>query len=146
MTALFAPSPTTTATGPDPRRLVPAAIVASIGAVVLSIAFSRFVVGSRPDFPAAVASDARSLVGAVPWLALIGILHLLVAGAIASGSRRIRTAALRTVAIGAVAAAVLGIVALAGAAPGPVSFAGLAAIATLYGVAAIVGARAPRDV
>src|SRR4051812_43487400 len=126
MTALFVPSPTTTATGPDPRRLIPAAIVASIGFVVLSVAFSRFVIGSRADFPAAVASDARSLLSGVPWLAVVGVGHLVVAGAIASGSRRVRVAALATTAIGAAVAVVVGIVAVAGAGTGSSGVAGLA--------------------
>jgi hypothetical protein len=102
---------------PDPRRLLAAAIVGSLGIVVLSVALGAFVVGSRHDLPASAAGDARSLVAAVPWIVSGGLAHLLVAAAIASGGRRVKRAAAVATVVAAVAVAAVAAIRAAGVDP-----------------------------
>ena len=101
---------------PPARRLVAAAIVASIGAIVLSIAVGDFIVASRPNLPPTVAADARSLVTGVPWITLLGLVHLAVAWGVASHRRLARSAArvvAGSAAVGAAAAVVVSAVGIA---------------------------------
>jgi hypothetical protein len=95
--------------------LLAAAIVGSVGVVILSIAFGRYVIASRHDLPAGVAGDAHSLVAAVPLIAAVGVLHLLVAFATASGGSVSRRLAFATMTIAAVATGLLALLFGAGA-------------------------------
>ncbi len=141
MTALRSPDHRTVAGYHDPRRLLAAAIVASVGVVILSVAVGRYVIGSRHDLPLAIASDAHSLVAAVPWIAVIGLLHVLVAFATASGGRVWRRLALASVAIAALATAILAILAAAGVASPILDVArGTTTVVQLVGLAAAYAA------
>src|SRR6187455_3001358 len=87
MTALpiRAPEPTDLIREPSYRRLLGAAIVGSLGAIAFSVAVAGNVVGSMPGLPASTADDARALSATVPWVVLVGVVHLVVAAALASG-------------------------------------------------------------
>ena len=152
MTALPAPTRRTTTLGHPPgRQLLAAAIVGAIGAVVLSIAFGQFVIGSRHDLPVAVASDARSLVGVAPSVALIAVVHFAVAWALASGRRIVEPAARLATAAAAVAAGSLavavatGLAGASGSAHDAKQIAELAVLAGAYATAALLAGGDSRD-
>ena len=145
MTALPAPTRRTATLGHTPgRQLLAAAIVGAIGVVVLSIAFGQFVTGSRHDLPVAVASDARSLVGGAPFVALIAIVHFAVAWGLASGRRVVEPAARLATGGAAVAAGTLavaiatGLTGLASTGPDPKQIVALATLAGAYTAAALL--------
>ena len=144
MTALPAPTRTTTRLGHTPgRQLVAAAIVGAIGAIVFSIAFGQFVIGSRHDLPAAVAADARSLTGGAPAVALVAIVHFAVAWALASGRRIVVPAARLAAATAAVAAGSLAVAAATGllvptVAPEAKQIVALGVLAVAYAAAAFL--------
>jgi hypothetical protein len=140
MTALRSPARTTTADHPPGVRLVGAAIVAAMGAIVLSIAFGDFVVGSRHDLPVAIASDARSLLGTVPLIAAVGLVHLVVAAGLACGRSGVRTGARVTTGLAAVAAASVALTtAVAHVGPqAPTPTVTLALLAAAYGAATVL--------
>ncbi|MFL5668047.1 MAG: hypothetical protein ACJ77U_01540 [Chloroflexota bacterium] len=108
MTALSSPRHRNFASHHDPRRLLAAAIVGSVGVIVLSVAFGQFVVASRPN----VAVEGRSLLAGIPAITALGIGHLLVAFGLASGGRTARHVAQ---ALTGVAAATVGALVLLGA-------------------------------
>ena len=89
MTTVSSPQPRIFASHHDPRRLLAAAIVGSVGMVVLSVAFGEFVVASRPN----LAAEGRPLLAGVPAITALGIVHLLVAFGLASGGRAARRVA-----------------------------------------------------
>lgn len=145
MTALRSPARPTTIAHPPARRLIGAAIVAAIGVIVLSVAFGDFVVGSRHDLPAAVASDARSLIGDVPWIALVGLVHLAVAIAMASGGGTVRAGARVASALAGVVAGGVAVAAAAGdvipawtGGHRPTEIVLVAVVAAAYGAAAVL--------
>jgi hypothetical protein len=140
MTALPSATRPDTFGHPPARRLVAAAIVASIGAMVLSVAVGDFIVASRHNLPATVAADARSLVTGVPWIALLGLAHLGVAWGLAS-HRRIAHSAARVVAGTAAVAAAVALVATAG--NGPTAAIATALLAGAYAAATFLGEREP---
>ena len=152
MTALPSPDRRSVAGYHDPRRLLAAAIVASVGVVILSVAIGRYVIGSRHDLPLAVVPDAHSLVAAVPWIAVIGLLHVLVAFATASGGGAWRRLALATMAVAAFAAAILAVLAGAGLASpitdatrGSTMVVQLVGLAAAYAAASFLAATAEAD-
>lgn len=149
MTALpiRAPEPADLIHEPSLRRLLGAAIVGALGAIVLSIAFAHNVVGSMSNLPGSVAADARSLTANVPWIAAIGLAHLVVAVALAAGREVVRMAAAILTGLVAVAAAGAAALTAAGIDPFGRSGAGhasatgvgiLALAAILYGAAALL--------
>jgi hypothetical protein len=149
MTALpiRAPQPTDLIREPSLRRLLGAAIVGGLGAIVLSVAVAGNVVGSRAGLPAAQAADAHALTAAVPWIVLAGLIHVVVAAALAAGRDAIRIAAAITTGLAAIAAAAAAVMTAAGIDPFGWSGAGhpaatgagiLAVVAVLYGAAALL--------
>jgi hypothetical protein len=133
---------------PSPRRLAAGAIVAGIGFVVLSVAFAGHVV-SAMALPASQAADARTLAAVSPVIAVAGIVHLLVAAALAAGRDLFRIVAATATGIVAIAAGASAAMIAAGV--GPFGGAGahrvsasgvgiMAVAAALYGVAAIMAA------
>ncbi len=136
----------------SPTWLAAAALAGAMGVIVLSIAFSGYVVGSMHWLPAEVAGEARALVATAPSIAAVGLLHLVVALAFARGREVVRLAA----------AAVTGLVALAAGTSAAMLAAGIdpffptstghpigagvgmmAIAATVYGLAAILGGIGP---
>jgi hypothetical protein len=75
------------------RRLVGASIVGGIGMIAFSVAVGSHVAGSTRSLPAATAADAHALLGAVPWIAAIGVVHVAVAIALARGGDVVRLVA-----------------------------------------------------
>jgi len=86
MTALSSPRHRNFASHHDPRRLLAAAIVGSLGVIALSVAFGEFVVASRPS----LAAEGRSLLAGIPSITILGVVHLVVAFSLASGGRTAR--------------------------------------------------------
>jgi hypothetical protein len=149
MTALpiRAPEPTDLLREPSLRRLLGAAIVAGIGAVVLSVAVAGNFVGGMSNLPGAAADDARSLGAAVPWIVALGLVHLIVAAALAAGRELVRmiaavlTGLAALAAAGAAAMTAAGIDPIGSSATGHASAAGvgiLAVAALLYGAASLL--------
>jgi hypothetical protein len=149
MTALpiRAPEPTDLIREPSLRRLLGAAIVAGIGAIVLSVAVAGQFVGSMSNLPGAAAADARSLHAAVPWIVALGIVHLVVATGLAAGRELVRmvaavlTGLVALAAAGAAAMTAAGIDPLGTSATGHPSASGvgiLAIAALLYGAASLL--------
>jgi hypothetical protein len=131
---------------PSARRLIGAAIVASLGAIMLSVAFGGFVAASRFALPAQTAADAHTLVGRVPAIAAIGVLHLLVATAMLSRRELVRLIGVAMTGLVAVAAATASAMVAAGvdpfggsaAAHATATGAGILGLgALLYGAAAV---------
>jgi hypothetical protein len=148
MTALpiRAPEPTDLLREPSLRRLLGAAIVAAIGAIVLSVAVAGNFVGGMPNLPGAAADDARSLGATVPWIVALGLVHLIVAAALAAGRELVRMVAAVLTGLTALAAAGAAAMTAAGVDPlgssaGHPSAAGvgiLAIAALLYGAASLL--------
>jgi hypothetical protein len=126
------------------RRLVGASIVGGLGMVAFSIAVGNHVVGSMRTLPAATAAEAQALVGAVPAIVAVGVLHLAVAIGLARGGDVVRLAAVAVTVLAAVIAAAGAGLTVAGIDPFggspaayPVAGAGILAIAAvLYATAA----------
>lgn len=140
MTALSSATRPASLGHPPARRLVAAAIVASIGAIVLSVAVGELIVASRHNLPATIAADARSLGTGVPWIALLGLAHLGVAWGLAS-HRRIAHTAARAVAGAAAVAAAGAVVATAGNGPTAAILTGI--LAGAYAAATFLADREP---
>jgi hypothetical protein len=139
---------------PSARRLVGAAIVASVGVIALSVAVGGSVAASRFALPAETAADAHALVGRVPAIVAIGLVHLLVAAAMLSRRELVRliaVAATGLVAIAVAAASAMtaaGVDPFGGAAGAHASGTGvgmLALAAVLYGAAALFVGTAPEE-
>ena len=126
--------PDSTGARPAPSlvRLAPAALVGAMGVIVLSVAFSGYVVGSSHDLPAEVSGDARALVAATPAIAAVGLLHLLVA--LAAGT----SAAMLAAGVDPVGWS-------SAAHPIGVGVGMMAIAAAVYGLAAFVGGIGPAD-
>ena len=127
------------------RRLFGAALVAAMGAIAFSIAVGGSVVGSMDGLPPAAAADASALTGSVPGFIAVGMLHLVVAVALAHGGAVIRLAAVALTGLTAVVAATAAVMTAAGIDP----FAGAGSghpaqngVAILVIAAAIYGAAA----
>lgn len=149
MTALpiRGPEPTHLLSEPSFRRLLGAAIVGAIGVIFFSVAFAGHVVGSMTTLPATSAAEAQTLSAAIPWLVLAGLVHFLVAAALAGGRDSVRIAAAAITGITAVAAAAAAAMTAAGIDPFAWSAAGhpaasgvgiLGLTAVLYGAAALL--------
>jgi len=156
MTALAIQPDVTSARGGQPsgRRLIAASIVASLGAIALSVAFAGFVAASRLGLPAQAASDAQALAGWVPAIVALGFVHLFVAAAMLSGRDLVRLVAVAVTGLVAIAAATAsamvasGVDPFGGAAAGHSSAAGvgiLALAAVLYGAAALAAGTGPAE-
>jgi hypothetical protein len=139
---------------PSTRRLVAAAIVGSLGVIVLSIAVGANVASTRMTLAASAAADARALGGWVPAIGAIGLAHFLVAAALIRGRDVLRLAAAALTGIVALAAGTAAAMLVAGVDPlgssaiGHPSRAGigiLAVAAALYGVAALVAGSGPAE-
>ena len=139
---------------PSLRRLLGAAIVGAIGVILFSVAFAGHVVRSMSSLPASSAGDAQTLSAAMPWLVLAGIVHLIVAAALAGGRDSIRIAAAAITGITAVAAAAAAAMTAAGIDPFAWSAAGhpaasgvgiLGVTAVLYGAAALLAGSVSED-
>ena len=99
------------------RRLVGASIVGGIGILAFSVAVGNQVVGSLRTLPAATAADAHALLGAVPWIAAIGVVHLVVAVALARGGVVVRLVAVAITGLTAVVAGTAAALTAAGVDP-----------------------------
>jgi len=139
---------------PSLVRLAPAALVGAMGVIVLSVAFSGYVVGSSHGLPAEVSDDARALVAATPAIAAVGLLHLLVALAFARGRDAVRLVAASVTGLVALAAGTSAAMVAAGVDPVGWSSAAhpigagvgtMAIAAAVYGLAALVGGIGPAD-
>ena len=75
------------------RRLIGASIVGGIGMIAFSVAVGNQVVGSMRSLPTATAADAHALLGAVPWITAMGVVHVAVAIALARGGDVVRLVA-----------------------------------------------------
>ena len=89
---------------PSLRRLVGASIVGALGIIAFSVAVGNQVVGSMRTLPAATAAEAHALLGAVPWIAAIGVVHVAVAIALARGGDVVRLVAVAITGLTAVVA------------------------------------------
>ncbi len=156
MTALpvRAPEPTDLIRAPSLRRLLGAAIVGSIGVILFSVAFAGHVVRSMNSLPATSGADAQTLSAAMPWLVLAGVVHLIVAAALAGGRDSIRIVAAAITGITAVAAAAAAAMTAAGIDPFAWSAAGhpaasgvgiLGVTAALYGAASLLAGSVSED-
>jgi len=151
MTALLSSPTRRPAAAPIGRRLIGGAIVAGIGAVILSVAVGGQVVGTMRDLPAATAADAATLRAAVPWVVVLGLVHVVVGAALATGRDLFRVIAaaitgLAAITLGAAAAMVAaGIDPIGRDAPSvaPAGVAILAVTAALYGAAAALAGTGP---
>ena len=139
---------------PSARHLVGASIVASLGAITLSIALGGFVAASRFALPAEAAADAHALVGRVPAIVAIGLVHVLVAAAMLNRRDLVRLTGVAVTGLVAVAAATASAVVAAGVGPFGGSAAAhpaatgagiLALAAMLYGAAALAVATGPAE-
>jgi len=139
---------------PSLTRLAAAALAGALGVIVLSVAFSGYVVGSMHWLPAEVSGEARALVAATPTIAVIGLLHFVVALAFVRGREVARLAAAVVTGLVALAAGTAAAMLAAGIDPfGPSSVAhpagagagALAVAAIVYGLAASLGGIGPSD-
>jgi hypothetical protein len=138
---------------PSARRLLGAAIVAALGVVAFSVAVGGFVAATRFALPTHAAADARALLAGVPAIVAVGLVHLLVAGAMLSGRELVRLLAVAATGLTAIAAAAASAMVAAGVDPLGGSAAGhpsagvgiLAVGAVLYGVAAVAAGTAPTE-
>jgi hypothetical protein len=99
------------------RRLVGASIVGGLGIVAFSVAIGNQVVGSMRTLPAATAVDAHALLGTVPWIAGIGVVHVAVAIALARGGDLVRLVAVAITGLTAVVAGTAAALTAAGVDP-----------------------------
>jgi hypothetical protein len=99
------------------RRLIGASIVGGIGMIAFSVAVGNQVIGSMRTLPAATAGDAHALLGAVPWIAAIGVAHVAVAIALARGGDAVRLVAVAITGLTAVVAATAAALTAAGVDP-----------------------------
>jgi hypothetical protein len=139
---------------PSLRRLLGAAIVAGIGAIVFSVAFAAFVAVNRSDLPASAAADAQALAGWIPAILAIGSLHLVVAVALVRGRDLVRMIAAAVTGLVALAAATAAVMVAASVDPFGWSAVDhptgsgvgiLALTAALYGVAALAAGSGPAE-
>ena len=156
MTALpiRAPEPADLIRQPSLRRLLGAAIVGAIGVILFSVAFAGHVVRSMSSLPASSAADAQALSAVIPWLVLAGVVHFVVAAALAGARDSVRIAAAAITGITAVAAAAAAAMTAAGIDPFAWSAAGhpaasgvgiLGLTAVLYGAAALLAGSVAED-
>ena len=138
---------------PPARRLLGAAIVAALGVIAFSVAFGGFVAATRFALPARAAAESRALLASVPAIGAVGLVHLLVAGAMLSGRELLRLVAVAVTGLTAIAAAAASAMVAAGIDPFGGSAAGhpsagvgiLALAAGLYGTAALAAGTAPPE-
>lgn len=132
---------------PSLRRLLGAAIVGGIGASLFSVAVAGAFVGSKAELAGASAADAGPIVAAVPWIVLAGVVHVLLAAALAAGREVVRTVAAVVTGLTAVAAATAAAMTAAGVDPFGLSGSGhpsssgvgiLAVAAVLYGATTLL--------
>ena len=147
MTALAAPvlTPAPTIDWPALRRLTGAAVVGGLGVVLFSLAIGARVVGSHEHVQQVASGAADGLLGAIPALVAIGVLHLAVAVGLARGGIVVRLAAVAMTGLAAIVAITAAVMTISGIDPfgwdagghPTASGAGLLAIAAvLYGAAA----------
>ena len=154
MNTLDRPDSAAARPAPSLTRLAAAAVAGALGVIVLSVAFSGYVVGSMHSLPAEVSGEARALVAATPTIAALGLLHFVVALAFVRGREVVRLAAAAVTGLVALAAGTSAAMLAVGIDPlGPSSAAhpvgagagAMAVAATVYGLAAILGGIGPSD-
>jgi hypothetical protein len=137
---------------PSLPRLVGGGLVAMMGVVILSIAVGNYVVGSSQAIGSSQAAMAHRLVAATPVLVAIGLLHLVVAVALARGRDLPRIAAVLASGLAALAAAASAAMFAAGVDPfnasgsGAAPTSGIAILviaALLHGTAAVAAGSRP---
>lgn len=159
MTATTAPithGSTTAGSQPPLRRLLGAAIVGGLGVIAFSIAIGGSVAVAKSGLGGGSRVVAGGVAGDVPWLVLIGFLHVAVAIALVRTRDAVRVAAVVVTGLTAIAAAAAAVMTAAGidpfatgstvshAAPGTVGL--LVVAAGLYaGAAALVGIEPTED-
>ncbi|HEV7810379.1 MAG TPA: hypothetical protein VGO64_07255, partial [Candidatus Limnocylindrales bacterium] len=108
MTASTAPishHSSTAGSQPPLRRLLGAAIVGGLGAIAFSIAIGGSVAVAKSGLGAGSRLAPGAVSGEVPWLVLIGFVHVAAAAALVRGRDVLRVAAVVVTGLTAIAAA-----------------------------------------
>src|SRR5262245_64524689 len=119
MPALSSPSPHFASLEGEPsaRRLLAGAIVAAVGAIVLSVAVGAYVATTRTTLPSSAASDAHALASWIPAIVTVGLAHFMIAAAMLRGRAAVRLVAAALVGIVAIASGIAAAMLVAGVDP-----------------------------
>jgi hypothetical protein len=108
MTASTAPishRSSTAGSQPPLRRLLGAAIVGGLGAIAFSVAVGGSVAAAKTGVAAGSRLVPGGVAAQIPWLVLVGFVHVAVATAVVRGRDVVRVAAVIVISITAIAAA-----------------------------------------